>query len=116
MGIITLGCSLTPADRASILPHVEWQSTLVVAAILVALGLVLLRVEPRIRRRVALVVPLPLAILIIRWALYRRAWPEVTAAIGLAAASLALWWILIGRRLPPPAGPSIRVWSKDEEM
>jgi hypothetical protein len=95
---------------------VEWQSIFVVAAILVALGLILLRVERRIRRRIVLVVPLPLTILIIRWAVYRGAWPEVAAAIGLAAAALALWWILIGRRLPPPAGPSIRVWSKDEEM
>jgi hypothetical protein len=106
---------LTLEDRASILPRVEWQSTLVVAAILVALGLILLRVEPRIRRRIALLVPLPLAILIIRWAAFRRAWPEVVAAIGLAAAALGLWWVLVGRRLPPPAGPSIRVWSKDEE-
>jgi hypothetical protein len=106
---------LTLADRASILPLVEWQSTLVVAAILVALGLVLLRVEPRIRRRIALLVPLPLTILIVRWAAFRRAWPEVATAIGLAGAALAFWWVLIGRRLGPPAGPSIRVWSKDEE-
>jgi hypothetical protein len=93
----------------------EWQSVFVVAAVLLALGLLMLRVEPRLRRRIALLVPIPLAILLLRWAAYRGAWPELLAGLGAAAAALGLWWIAFGRRLPPPAGPSIRVWSKDDE-
>ncbi|OGO09506.1 MAG: hypothetical protein A2Z66_09405 [Chloroflexi bacterium RBG_13_66_10] len=93
----------------------NWQSAIVVAAIFVALGLLLLRVEPRVRRRIAVLVPIPLAILIYRWAAYRRAWWELVAGLGLAAAALGLWWALIGRRLPPPTEPAIHVWSKDDE-
>jgi hypothetical protein len=94
---------------------VNWQSTIVVAAILATLGLLLLRVAPRMRRRIAWIVPIPLAILIYRWAAYRRAWGELAAALGLAVLALGLWWILLGRRLPPPAEPAIRVWTKDDE-
>jgi hypothetical protein len=40
---------------------------------------------------------------------------ELAAALGLAVLALGLWWILLGRRLPPPAEPAIRVWTKDDE-
>jgi hypothetical protein len=93
----------------------DWQATIVVAAILVAFGLVLIRVEPRLRLRIALLVPLPLGFLIYRWAAYRRAWWELVAAGAVAAIALGAWWALIGRRLAPPTGPQIRVWSKDDE-
>jgi len=106
---------LTPFTPPSILPHVDWQAAIVLAVILIVLGLLLLRVEPRVRRRIALLVPIPLGILICRWAAYRRAWWELAAAVALAALGLAAWWALVGRRLGPPAGPQIRVWSKDDE-
>lgn len=93
----------------------DWQAAIVVAVILVVFVILLLRIESRVRRRVALLVPIPMGFLIYRWAVYRGAWREVAAAIAVAAVALVAWWALIGRRLRPPAGPQIRVWSKDDE-
>ncbi len=93
----------------------DWQAVIVVAVIFIVLALLLLRIEPRVRRRVALLVAIPLGILIYRWAAYRNAWGELAIALAIAAVALGGWWALIGRRLAPPAGPQIRVWSKDDE-
>lgn len=49
-----------------------------------------------------------------RWANYRGTWLELILAIGAASVLFTLWWFPIGRKLAPPEGSIIRVWSKDD--
>ncbi|OGP57370.1 MAG: hypothetical protein A2V67_10030 [Deltaproteobacteria bacterium RBG_13_61_14] len=79
----------------------DGQAILVIAAILIGVTVLTLRSEPRRRRTILLLVPLPAAALLLRWAAYRHAWPELAAAAGLASAGVMLWWLVLGRRLPP---------------
>lgn len=92
---------------------VDTATILVLTGLFFVLALVTLRSERHRRRRIVLLVPVPLAYLILRWATYRAAWLETSIAFGLALAALAIWWLAIGRRLPPPED-TIRVWTKDD--
>jgi len=91
------------------------QAILVIAAILIGVTLLSLRSEPRRRRWILLLVPLPAAALLLRWAWYRPAWGELAAAAALAAAGIGVWWLLVGRRLPPASNSAIRVWNPKEQ-
>ena len=106
---------LTRPPRSPILRRMDVQAILVIAAILIGVCVLTLRSEPRRRRTILLLVPLPAAALLLRWAAYRRAWPELAAAAGLAAAGVLLWWLVLGRRLPPASNSPIRVWNNKEE-
>lgn len=106
---------MTRRAPPSILGAVDLQSALVVAAILTVLALVAARAAPRTRRALFVILPLPTAIVLWRWAAYRAAWAELAAGLALAAALTALWWAAIGRRLPPPRESTIRVWTPEDE-
>ena len=86
----------------------------VLAAILTALSIAVIRSDKRRRRRLLLFVPLPLVILVLRWASYRRAWAELASAVALSAAAVLIWWAAYGRRLPPPSDDNIRVWTQND--
>jgi hypothetical protein len=92
----------------------NWQSALVVAAIFITLVLAVLRSEPRIRIWIFLLLILPGGVLTIRWAIYRPAWLELMVGMGIGLIIIALWWILVGRKLPPPTGSQVRVWTEDD--
>jgi len=81
---------------------------------LAALSLAVVRSVKRRRRRIMLFVPLPLAVLVCRWASYRQAWIELAAAVAISSAAVALWWLAYGRRLPPPSDDNIRVWTPND--
>jgi hypothetical protein len=88
-------------------------STILILSLLFSLlALVALRSERRPRRWIVLFVPVPLAYLIVRWAMYRQAWVETGIALALPLAALAIWWVTIGRRVPAPEDTN-RVWTKD---
>lgn len=93
--------------------HVDWPTTILLAALLFLLGLVALRAEQGTRRWIILLLPVPAVYLIVRWAAYRQAWAEAGVAALLALLLLAAWWRLRGRHLPPAAS-STRVWTKDD--
>jgi drug/metabolite transporter (DMT)-like permease len=104
---------LTPASGVAYTAVVDVLTILGLGVLLFTLALVVLRSERRRRRWIILLVPVPLLVLIVRWAIYRQAWRETGLASALAAAALVLWWIAVGRRLPPPED-TIRVWTKDD--
>jgi len=81
---------------------------------LAALSLAVVRSVKRRRRRIMLFVPLPLAVLVCRWASYRQTWIELAAAVAISSAAVALWWLAHGRRLPPPSDDNIRVWTPND--
>jgi hypothetical protein len=81
--------------------------------LLFTLAFVAVRSERRRRRWIILLLPIPTMILVVRWAIYRQAWLETGLASVLAAAAFTLWWLAIGRRLPPPED-TIRVWTQDD--
>lgn len=66
------------------------------------------------RRRIFLLLWLVVGVLVYRWANYRHAWDALGLAVGLSTLVFAVWWLLLGRKLPTPADDNIRVWSKDD--
>ncbi len=90
------------------------QTVALIAALLFIICLAVLRTPRRIRRWVIVLVPLPTAFLMIRWAAYRHAWPDFLAGAGVCFVGLGIWWAAFGRRLPPASDDGIRVWSKDD--
>ncbi|HLC05708.1 MAG TPA: hypothetical protein VJK02_21935 [Anaerolineales bacterium] len=92
----------------------NWQTGFILGGLLFIVALTVLRSEPRTRRWIILILPLPTAVLLYRWVRYERAWLELGVGAGMAAIAVFSWWRLIGRRLPPPTGSQTRVWTKDD--
>lgn len=104
---------MTPASGVAYTAVVDVLTILGLGGLLFTLALIALRSERHRRRWIILLVPVPLIILIVRWAIFRQAWLETGLASALAVLALVLWWIAVGRRLPPPED-TIRVWTKDD--
>lgn len=92
----------------------DWQTILVLAALTCLVLMALLRVEPRVRKRVWLILPIPAIILLWRWSVYRQVWIEPIVGLALGGLVTAAWWRWRGRRLPPPSSDNIRVWTRDQ--
>ncbi len=92
----------------------DWWAIPVLAVILTALTLAVVRSDKRRRRRLLLLVPIPLMVLVWRWASYRQAWIELALAAAISTAALVVRWRAYGRRLPPPSDDSIRVWTQND--
>ncbi len=92
----------------------DWWAALILAAILTSLTLAVVRSDKRRRRRLLLLIPLPLLLLVCRWASYRHAWIELAVAVAITGAVVAAWWLAYGRRLPPPSDDNIRVWTQND--
>jgi len=92
----------------------NWETSLILAALTFVVALAVVRSEPRTRRWILIVLPLPMAVLVYRWVRYKAAWLELGVAFALAALAYSLWWFLLGRRLPPPHGSTTRVWTKED--
>lgn len=78
------------------------------------LFIIYLRTEKRIKLLVVLVLLLPMVFFSTRWATYRGAWLDLGLGVVMALSGIGVWWLLIGRKLPPPKGSTIRVWTKDD--
>ncbi|MGD8822014.1 MAG: hypothetical protein PVG63_02845 [Anaerolineales bacterium] len=92
----------------------NWQNVFLLAGGISLLTLVLLRTVPKIRFWIFVLVALPTAVLILRWASFRSAWGDLAASLGIAAGLVLLWWYTYGRHLPPPQESQIKVWTKDD--
>jgi hypothetical protein len=93
----------------------DWQTTVLLGALIAGVALAVVRIQRRLRGWAVLLLATPVALLVLRWAGYRGAWTELAAGAGIALAVLALWWALVGRRLPPPAEPPIRVLTDEDD-
>jgi hypothetical protein len=57
---------------------------------------------------------LPLVVFSYRWSLFRGSQREWFIGLASALFLFAIWWLVWGRRLPPPDDSNIRVWSEDD--
>jgi hypothetical protein len=89
-------------------------NVLLLAGLMLMLALTTLRVVARRRLLIALLLDLPMAVLLLRWAAYRGEWRELGAAAVGAGLALLLWWLVYGRRLAAPRDDNIRVWTNDD--
>lgn len=86
--------------------------------LVILLALVLLAVQRTERRRrwvTALILLLPSAYLIFRWALYRGRVAEMLLGAGIALALNGLFWLLYGRRHPPGSSDAIHVVGMEDD-
>lgn len=88
--------------------------TALLSALLTLVALAVLRSVRTGRRRLIVLIPVLLALVLVRWASYRQAWAELALAVAVSGLTLLLWWFVYGRRLPPPSDDNIRVWTKDD--
>jgi hypothetical protein len=91
----------------------NWQTVATLVVIFSGVAMLHIRTLAR-RRRTFLLLWLVVGVLVYRWSNYRDSWDATWVAAGLSVAVLLIWWIAIGRRLPPPKDDNIRVWSKDD--
>lgn len=89
-------------------------SSLVIGLSFLLAAAAVLRTIPGRRVLTFLFLLLPLAIFSYRWSLFRDARTEWIVGVIGAAVLLAIWWLVWGRRLPPPDDSNIRVWTKDD--
>ena len=92
----------------------NFQTIVILSGALFLCLLVVFRTYTRRRWVPILALLAPTLFFSFRWARFRVAWLELGLAIGLALLGFLLWWILYGRRLPPPEQSSIRVWTKED--
>jgi hypothetical protein len=50
--------------------------------------------------------------LVWRWAQFTGQWVEVWTSAGLALGIVGVWWLVRGRKLPPPVS-TIKVWGQE---
>jgi type VI protein secretion system component VasK len=85
---------------------------------LTLLALVLMFVVLRVERRavwlVLLLLVAPAIGVVARWASVGGHLGEAELALAIALPLTALWWLLIGRRLPRPTSDSIKVWGQEK--
>ena len=83
-------------------------------ALALLLLFLLLRVERRALWVVLVLLWLPAAVAVGRWADAGGHWPEVAVALAIALPLTLAWWLAIGRRLPAPSSDSIKVIGRDK--
>jgi hypothetical protein len=93
---------------------VNWQNALLIALLFLAVGFTIARSIARARLWILLLVGLPTLYFSLRWAAYRAAWGEWFFGVGMTSMVLLVWWIALGRKLPPPNEENIRVWTEED--
>jgi hypothetical protein len=73
-----------------------------------------LRVERGRGWLVVVLLIVPAAVAVGRWASVGGHWGEVLVAAALTALIVAAWWLAGGRRLPRPTSDNIRVWGQEK--
>jgi formate hydrogenlyase subunit 3/multisubunit Na+/H+ antiporter MnhD subunit len=87
----------------------------VLVALFTLVGLAVQRTERRRRWLTALILLLPSAYLLVRWALYRGRVAEMLLSAGIALVLNGLFWLFIGRHHPPGSSDDIRVVGMEDE-
>ena len=92
----------------------SWTNVLLISLLGMALAVATARSIPRRRWMILLLLDLPLLVLLVRWASFRRAWLELVTGLVASGAAYGVWWLLHGRRLGPPRDDNIRVVTQDD--
>jgi hypothetical protein len=89
----------------------NWANVLPLTGGLVICLIALLRVERR-WRWVVLVMNGFVGYLIWQWVKFNGQWAEMWTSAGLAVGIVVVWWLVRGRKLPPPIS-TIKVWGQE---
>jgi hypothetical protein len=89
-------------------------SSLVIALSFLLTFAAVLRTVPNRRFLTIIFLLLPLTVFSYRWSLFRGTRMEWFIGLACAFVLFAAWWIIKGRRLPPPDDSNIRVWTKED--
>jgi hypothetical protein len=85
---------------------------------LTLLSLVIIFMALRVERGrvwlVVLLLVLPGAIAVGRWASVGGHWPEVAVGVAIAGLIAGAWWLAGGRRLARPTSDNIKVWGQEK--
>ena len=92
----------------------NWSNVFVLTIAGLIIVFVWLRSERRRRWLALLLVVLPFSYFICRWAAAAQQVVEALTGFGIALAAAGLWWLIYGRRLPPPSSDNIKVWGQDQ--
>ena len=72
-----------------------------------------LRTDRRARWASLLFFTVPGVGLLCIWAAYRGRYGELGAGLGIGLGLAIAWWLVWGRRLPPPDSDKIKVWEQE---
>ena len=89
----------------------NWPNVLPLTAGFVICFIAFLRVERRWLWAVILLIGF-VSYLIWQWVKFTGQWAEVWTSVALALVIVGLWWLVRGRKLPPPIS-TIKVWGQD---
>lgn len=92
----------------------NWLNVFGVTLVTLVITFMTLRVERTRLWVVVVLLVVPGALAVARWASVSGQWPEVLTGGALAALATALWWFAGGRRLPRPSSDSITVWGQEK--
>jgi hypothetical protein len=92
----------------------DWLTILILVCVFTFSFMLWMRIVPKRRFVTFLFLLLPMVILTMRWAAYRKSWAEWLLSAGAAMVLLLIWWLSIGRKLPTPKDGTVRVWTKDD--
>jgi hypothetical protein len=92
----------------------DWLTILILVCVFTISFMLWMRTVPKRRFVTFLFLLLPIVILTMRWAAYRKSWAEWLLSAGAAMVLLLIWWLSIGRKLPTPKDGTVRVWTKDD--
>ena len=93
----------------------DWLTISILAIVLAGLIILWLRLENRIKPPVIIVVYVPSILLILKWSQFREAWAELGVAASIGLLLFLLWWVPLGRKLPPPKDSPIVVITDEDE-
>lgn len=94
----------------------DWLTITILAIVIAGLLIIWLRIESRIRPPVIIVVYVPSILLILKWSQFRGAWAELGTAALIGVVLFLLWWVPLGRKLPPPKDSPIVVITDDDDV
>lgn len=78
-----------------------------------ALGLIGVRTDRRARRAALVFFTVPGVCLLCFWAYWRQQYGEFWLGLGAGLAITLIWWLVWGRRMPPPDSDNIKVWGQE---
>ncbi len=91
----------------------NWFSLIAFTIVWTSIFVVWLRSDRRARWAALLFYTLPGIGLLCFWAVYRARYGELFAGLGLGFGLTLIWWLIWGRRMPPPDSGKIKVWGQE---
>lgn len=92
----------------------NWLNVFGLTLVGLTITFIALRIERGRGWLVVVLLIVPAAVAVARWASVGAHWGEVLVAAALTALVTAAWWLAGGRRLARPTGDNIKVWGQEK--